>query len=140
MSGQSDARAFLFDSLHTSSGKPTHILAGSQAALKIPAFWSGGLHHVAPFSRAFRAYAAPVARSAECKHRAACGERRQRRGAAAARVRAAMSELARRLGLPPGLCSRQMVVMCAFTLLLHAKPSEPHLARARRGVCGAGRR
>jgi hypothetical protein len=42
-----------------------------------------------------------------------------------------MAELARRLGLPPGLCSRQMVVMCAFALLLHAKPSEPHLVRSR---------
>ena len=34
-------------------------------------------------------------------------------------------------GLPPGLLSRQMLVMCAFNLLLHAKPSEPHLARTR---------
>jgi len=40
-----------------------------------------------------------------------------------------LSELARRLGVPPGLFSRQMLLMCAFTLLLHAKPSEPHLAR-----------
>jgi hypothetical protein len=36
-----------------------------------------------------------------------------------------------RLGLPPGLLSRQMVLMCVFNLLLHAKPSEPHLVRAR---------
>jgi hypothetical protein len=36
---------------------------------------------------------------------------------------------ARRCGLPAGLLSRQMLVMCLFNLLLHAKPSEPHLAR-----------
>lgn len=41
-----------------------------------------------------------------------------------------LSALARRLGVPPGLFSRQMLLMCAFTMLLHAKPSEPHLARA----------
>jgi hypothetical protein len=40
-----------------------------------------------------------------------------------------MAASARRCGLPPGLLSRQMVAMCLFNLLLHAKPSEPHLAR-----------
>ena len=34
------------------------------------------------------------------------------------------------LGLPHGLASRDMAVMCAFNALLHAKPSEPHLVRA----------